>query len=101
MKVVPLAPVNRTAPVQVIIATRNLKSQPFIPGDDPIATGKAWDDWLEEIEREFRCFKITEALDKKDALIIFGGKEIARLEKNLPNPKDGGTDYDKLRTKAE
>ena len=37
------------APVQVITTTRNLKSQPFTPGDDPIAKGKAWDDWLEEI----------------------------------------------------
>ena len=34
-------------PVQVITATRNLKSQPFSQGDDPIATGKACDNWLE------------------------------------------------------
>ena len=73
-------------PVQVITATRNLKSQPFIPGDDPIVKGKAWDDWLEEIEREFGYFKITEPLDKKDALIIYGGKEIARLE-NVYQPR--------------
>ena len=49
-----------TAPVQVITATRNLKSQPFNPGDDPIGTGKAWNDWLEEMKCEFRYFKITE-----------------------------------------
>ena len=88
-----------TAPVQVIAATRNLKSQPFNPGDDPIGTGKAWNDWLEEMKREFRYFKITEPLDKKDALIIYGGKEIAGLEKSLPNPTDGGNDYEKLRKK--
>ena len=87
------------APVQVITATRNLKSQPFTPGDDPIAKGKAWDGWLEEIEREFRYFKITEPLDKKDALIIYGGKEIARLDKSLPNPTDGVNDYEKLKKK--
>jgi len=81
------------APVQVFTATRTLKSQPFNPGDDPIATGQAWDDWLEEIEREFRYFNITEPLDKKHALIIYGGKEIARLEKRLPNPTVGGEDY--------
>ena len=85
--------------MQVITATRNLKSQPFSPGDDPIATGKEWDDWLKEIEREFRYFKITEPLDKKDALIIYGGKELARLEKSLPNPADDGNDYEQLRTK--
>ena len=40
-----------------------------------------------------------EPLDKKDALIIFGGKEIAHLEKSLPNPTDGDNDYEKLRKK--
>jgi len=69
--------------VQVITVTRNLKSQPFIPRDDPIVKGKVWD---KEIEQEFRYFEITELLNKKDALIIYGGKEIARLEKCLPNP---------------
>ena len=37
------------------------------------------------IERELRYFKITEPADKKDVLIIYKGKEIARLEKSLPN----------------
>ena len=74
-------------PVQVIL------------GDDPIVKGKAWDDWLEEIERKLRYFKITEPLDKKDALIIYGGKEIARLEKSLPNRIDDANDYEKLSKK--
>jgi len=38
------ADAGTAAPVQVITATRNLKSQPFIQGDDPIVKGKAWDD---------------------------------------------------------
>ena len=79
--------------MQVITATKTLKSQPFNPVDDPIATGQAWDEW------EFRYFKITEPLNKKDALIIYGGKEIARLEKSLPHPTDGGDNYGQLRKK--
>ena len=57
--------------------------------------------WVwEEIEREFRYFKITDPNDKKDALIIFGGKEIARLEKSLPNSTEASMNaYDKLKTK--
>ena len=51
------------------------------------------------MEREFRYIKITEPLDNKDALFIYGGKEIARREKGLPNPTDGTNDYDKLRKK--
>ena len=85
--------------MQVIAATRNLKSQPFIPGDGPIVKGKVWDGWLEEIKREFRYFKITEPLYKKDALIIYGEKESTCLEKSLPNPTKGDNDDEKLRKK--
>lgn len=74
--------------IQVFTETRNLKSQLFTPGDDQISTGKAWDDWLKETEREFRYFKITNPLNKKDAVIIYGGKEIAHLDRSLPNPTE-------------
>ncbi|PFX13497.1 hypothetical protein AWC38_SpisGene22414 [Stylophora pistillata] len=47
--------------------------------------------------RFFRNYQPS--LDKKDALIIYGGKEIARREKSLPNPTDGGNDYKKLKKK--
>lgn len=76
--------------VTVVSESRNLKARPFIPSEDQLATGKAWEDWLEQIEREFRYFRIKEATDKKDALIIFLGNEIARLEKNLPDPANDG-----------
>ncbi|PFX13694.1 Protein HEG-like 1 [Stylophora pistillata] len=68
-------------------------------GDDLIAKRKAWDDWLEEIGMEFRHFKITEPLDKKNALIIYGTKELVRLEKSWQNPTDGGNEYEKLKKK--
>ena len=58
--------------ITIVTATRNLRSQPFIPSDDQISTGKQWEEWLECIEREFRYFRITEPTDKKDALIIYG-----------------------------
>ena len=55
---------------------------------------------MEEIEREFQYFNITDLLSKKDAMIIFGGRELARLEKSLPNPTgEGLNEYDRLRTK--
>ena len=62
------------------------------------AIGKAWQEWLEGIEKEFRFFRISEAVDKKDAMIIYGGNEITRLEKSLPDPETGDVDT-KLRTK--
>lgn len=60
--------------------------------DETNSMGKAWEEWLEGIEREFHYFKIVEAVD------IYGGKEIARLEKSLPNAEIEDV-YEKLRTK--
>ena len=85
--------------IRIITETRNLKIQPFTPKDDQITTGKVWDEWLEEIERELRYFKISDSADKKDALIIYGGKEIARLEKSLPDPLEDLNTCGKLKTK--
>ena len=63
--------------IQVVTETRNLCTQPFAIPDETNAMGKAWQQWLEGIEREFRFFKISEAMDKKDAMIIYGENEIA------------------------
>ncbi len=79
--------------------TRNLRTQPFVIPDEANSVGKAWEEWLEGIEHEFRYFRITQAIDKKDAIIIYGEKEIARLEKILPDPETAEDVYLKLRTK--
>ena len=83
--------------------TRNLRALPFLITEDQLITGKEWEDWLEAIKREFRYFKIINPLDKKDALIIYGGKEISRLEKSLPDPTsedaESLNEYEKLRKK--
>ena len=61
--------------------------------------GKAWEEWIEEIEREFRFFKINDHLDRKDALLIYGGKEITRLEKSLPDTNENLDEYETLKKK--
>ena len=76
--------------------SRNLRALPFRPTEDQLTTGKAWEEWL---EREFRYFRIGNPADRKDAMIIYGGKEIARLEKSLPDPVDASNEYEKLRKK--
>ena len=87
-----------TVHVTAVTETRNLKSPPFQPSSEQIQAGLDWEEWLEGIEREFRFFKINDPEDKKDAMIIYGGREIARLERSLPNPTDGNS-YEKLRKK--
>ena len=87
-------------PITVITESRNLRALPFRVTEDQLSTGKAWEDWLESLEREFRYFRIADASDRKDALIIYGGPEISRLEKSLPDPEDSGLNlYEKLRKK--
>ena len=86
--------------VTIISESRSLQALPFRVTEDQLSTGKEWEDWLEAIEREFRYFKISSPADKKDALIIYGGKEIARLEKSLPDPTGNLNEYEKLRAKV-
>ena len=88
--------------VTILSEGRNLRALPFRPTEDQLSTGKLWEDWLESIEREFRFFRVANPLDRKDALIIYGGSEIARLEKSLPDPEDPRKEldeYQKLRKK--
>ncbi len=88
---------------RVYKARSNFGLKIYLYPEDPAKIGNAWDEWLEGIEREFRYFRITSPEDKKDALIIYGGNVIAKLEKNLPTaePPEGEVDdeYTKLRRK--
>ena len=58
--------------VIVIAESRNMRSLPFRITEDQLSTGKGLEDWLESIERKFRYFRIKDASDRKDALIIYG-----------------------------
>ena len=89
--------------VAITTETRNLRVLPFLITEDQLSTGKEWEDWLEAMKREFRYFKIINPLDKKDALIIYGGKEISGLEKSLTDPSgedaESLNEYENLRKK--
>lgn len=71
----------------IITETRNLCIQPLIIPEEANNEGRAWQEWLEGIERKSQCFKISEPIDKKDEMIIYGGKEIPHLEKSLQDPE--------------
>ena len=80
--------------------------KPFVSTDSSISTGQVWEEWLEELEQDFRYFKTEKAADKIEAMIIYEGKKLARLEKSLPDPgqpegeDNQMDDYEKLKTKA-
>ena len=71
--------------IQVNVSNKSLRTLEFVP-EAQQSNEKRWSEWLEGLEREFRYFRIDDTNDKKDALIIYGGKEVARLAKTLPDP---------------
>ena len=77
---------------------RNLRIKPFTVEEDHIAMGEKWEEWLDELERELRFFRISDAEDKKDAMLIYGGVEVRRLDKSLQDPSEGDL-YAKLKGK--
>ena len=76
---------NMNESITFVTEIRNLPIKQIKPNNSP-SVGRDWEIRLEEIEREFQYFKIDTPTDKKDALLLFGGKNIAYLEKNLPDP---------------
>ena len=78
---------------------RNLKINPFTVDEDHLAMGEKWDEWLDELEREMRFLRISDAADKKDAMLIYGGVEIRRLDKSLQDPRGEDDINSKLKGK--
>ena len=89
---------NLNESVTFVTEIRNLPIKQFKPNNSP-SVGREWEIWLEEIEREFQYFKIDTPTDKKDAMLLFGGKDIAYLDKYLPDPGGILDEYQKLRKK--
>ena len=73
-------------PVVIQITNRDLRIGIFKPSENELTVGKEWLDWLDDLESQFRYFKVTKVQDKKDAITIYGGNDIKTLAKNLPDP---------------
>ena len=82
-----------------IMAGRDLRIMPFKAPKNRISCGIAWKKWLDNTERQFRFFRIEHPSDKKDALMIYGGKELAYLEKYLPEANTTLDEYERLKKK--
>ena len=74
---------------------------PFKIPDNHLEVGRAWDEWLEDFEEETAYFEINEVRDKVSALKIYGGLEVKKLARNLPDPAPvaGDDEYKKLKRK--
>ena len=64
-----------------IVTSRKLHILPFIAEENRLSACRAWKELIEELERQFRFFRINLPSDKEDALLIYGGRELVRLGK--------------------
>ena len=89
--------------IRVLSVGKSLKIEPFKIPEQPLEVGRAWREWIEDFEDEISYFEITEIRDRVSALKIYGGKEIKKLARNLPDtaPLVGDDDYKKLKRKLD
>ena len=72
--------------IRVLATSKALKIEPFRIPDNHLKVGRAWEEWIEDFEDEITYFEIKEIRDKIRALKIYGGPEIKKLARNLPDP---------------
>ena len=81
------------------MTTRELRILPFIAPENHLARGIALNKWLEKIERQLRFFGIDTPSNMKDALLIYGGKDLVRLERYLHDADAKLDEYETLMRK--
>ena len=93
------APVENPAPapvptIHVHVPGPDLRIDPFEIPEEPLHVGKAWEEWLLDLEEAMDYYEVNEE-KKLKALKQFGGKELKRLIRTLPDPQaiENDTDY--------
>ena len=79
--------------------SHTLRISSFHVDEDNIANAERWDEWIDEVELNFRVSKITEPSQKKDILLLYGGKEVRKLDKSLASTISTEDEYLLLKTK--
>ena len=80
-------------PSEIWVSTfgKSLRINLFKIPDNPLETGWAWQEWLEDFKEETEYFEIKAMKDKVSALKIYGEKK----SRNLPDtaPVEDNNDY--------
>ena len=89
--------------IRVLGIGKPLKIEPFKIPENPLEVGRAWREWIEDFQDKTLYFAITEIRDCVSTLKIYGGIEIKKLARNLPDtmPVVRGNDYKKLKRKLD
>ena len=65
-------PQNQT----LLITHKQLNLQPFQLTEDIMASGRNWDRWLKDFERQAQYYGIRDPEERKQPLLVFGGREV-------------------------
>ena len=89
--------------IRVFSTGKSLRIEPFKIPENPLEVGRAWREWIEDFEDKTLYFEITEIKDRMSTLKIYGGKEIKKLARTLPDtvPVVRDDDYKKLKKKLD
>ena len=90
------------AEVRYVQAGIQLHIEPFHIPENKLNIGNEWEEWIEIFEEELQLQKVEDTDDKVTCLRRYGGKEIRKLVKHLPEPpasENPETNYEKIRRK--
>ena len=95
------AAANPAGNIHVFTTSKTLRIEKFNIPEDRLQIRHAWEEWLEDFKEEISYPGISEIKEKVSALKIYGGTEIKKLSRNLPETptQDSDNDYTKLKRK--
>ena len=73
------------AEVRYVSTSIQLHIQPFQSDVERLNMGARWEEWLEEFKEEVQLQKVNDVADKILCLKRYGGKEVRKLLKHLPD----------------
>ena len=85
-------PQNKT----LFITHKQLNLQLFQLTEDIMASGWNWERWLKDFQRQAQYHGIRDPEEKKQALVVFGGREATICEDSLSELDNNGDVYERM-----
>ena len=85
-------PQNQT----LFIKHKQLNLQPFQLTEDTMTSGRNWERWLKDFGKQAQYYGIWNPEEKKQALLVFGGREVTICEDSLPDLDNNGDAYERM-----
>ena len=60
-----------------------LKVKEFIVETDPTKLADKWAEWIDNLDHNFKYFKIEDAEARKAALVVYGRESLRKIHNNL------------------